>query len=134
MARLTSTIAKPKDIGAKIGAKGRAIGGKSNGNNWHRLAPIGRGEAIPAKRFGTDAKKAISEFLAVMDGEIGGAALAFSVWREAYADLAKTEGWPSISDRTLGLALQAAGCRRRMVDGRKAGKGRFVVYQIIEAA
>ena len=83
-----------------------------------------------ARTVATDARQAVEAFLAAMAEEMDDGPLAFKLWALSYEKMRPVEGWPPLSEKVLSLAMQAAGCRRREVDGRKRGRGRYVAFEL----
>lgn len=101
----------------------------------HRSSPIGaksvgKGDKNTSRTIGTDARQAIEAFLAAMAEEMDDGPLAFKLWAHSYEKMRTSEGWPPVSEKVLSLAMQAAGCRRREIDRRKHGRGRYVAFEL----
>lgn len=101
------------------------------------LAGVGRGSRSrathaknTARTVATDARQAVEAFLAAMAEEMDDGPLAFKLWALSYEKMRPVEGWPPLSEKVLSLAMQAAGCRRREVDGRKRGRGRYIAFEL----
>lgn len=71
-------------------------------------------------------RQAILEFIAKFEGADD--YIGFKQINYCYRSWRETEGWPFLTDKNLALGLQAAGCRRRVVDGRSRNKGRYAAY------
>lgn len=91
------------------------------------LAPIdtdhGTVKAGVAPRLKT-ADRAVSEFLDEMMEHAAGDSLLMKYVQLSYDQLAPTNDWPPLSNKTLSSKLVNRGCRRRQVDLRKQGEGR----------
>jgi hypothetical protein len=101
------------------------------------LATVGRGHRSnptgaknTARTIATDARQAIEAFLAAMAEEMDDGPLAFKLWAHSYDKMRASEGWPPVSEKVLSLAMQAAGCRRREIDRRKQGRGRYIAFEL----
>lgn len=92
--------------------------------------PVTRLRATHARTIDTDARRAVLQFLGVMSDEVGACILPFQTWSASYADLRSKEGWPPLKDKVLALGLQHAGCRRKRMDERSAGRGRYIAYEL----
>ena len=140
MARLSATIAKHTTacgIRHTIGGATDGSGSKRNDFSdmpWKRGKPKlvrpPHGQPTSARTLGIDAIAAVNHFIDAMLEEVGCETLSFRVWRTSYDDMATGAGWPPLSDKVLGLALQSAGCRRRVIDARHKGQGRYVAYEL----
>lgn len=86
--------------------------------------------ASRARTIDREARRAVLAFLGVMSDEIGACVLPFQQWSAAYADLQPNQGWPPLKDKVLALGLQHAGCRRKRVDDRSKGRGRYAAYEL----
>lgn len=128
MARI---YAMPRKNGATPGAPGVTESGKHSSNNKlvvPRKNISASGRASGGNQITSTEKAAVRAFLKCIDTEFGTTRFAFSVWRAAYDDLRSEHGWPELSDKVLGLALQQCGCRAKTIDERRGGKGRYRVY------
>jgi hypothetical protein len=102
------------------GSRSRVTGAKS----------VGKGDKNTSRTIATDARQAIEAFLAAMAEEMDDGPLAFKLWAHSYEKMRADTGWPPVSEKVLSLAMQAAGCRRREIDRRKQGRGRYVAFEL----
>ena len=113
-----------------IGAVTLAISNNIKGLPVEPRRPSSQVRASHARTIDINARRAVLAFLGVMSDEIGAETLAFSRWSAAYDDLRPEREWPPLKDKVLALALQQAGCRRKSIDARSKGRGRYVAYQM----
>lgn len=102
----------------------------SSGKGARSRATVAKRPVSHARTVDAKARAAVIAFLRHMHDEVGHAVLAFSVWHASYEDLRREMGWPPVSEKVLSLAMQEAGCRRKQVDARKRGKGRYIAFEM----
>lgn len=120
MARLSETRATLATPGApRVGTIAKRSA--NNGLACKTASPL-------PKTLSTDAIAAVTHFLTEMAEEAGVGFMAWQGWRTSYDCMAREAGWPPLSDKVLAMAMQHAGCRRRIIDGRRRGRGRYVAY------
>lgn len=128
MARI---YAMPRKNSTSPGAPWVVASGKRSADNnlgASRKNISASGRARGGNQITCAEKAAVRAFLKYIDTEFGTTRFAFGVWRAAYDDLRSEHGWPELSDKVLGLALQQCGCRAKTIDERRGGKGRYRVY------
>lgn len=82
-------------------------------DSWHRSTPVSVAPWDAAK-----------EFLSEMMEYGAGGTLLWKHISHAYQDLARSKGWPDISDKTLSKMLVKLGCKRGVRDTRVKNKRR----------
>ena len=107
-----------------------SVVGKGHRSHPTGAKSVGKGDKKSARTIATGARQAIEAFLAAMAEEMDDGPLAFKLWAHSYDKMRSVEGWPPVSEKVLSLAMQAAGCRRREVDRRKQGRGRYVAFEL----